>query len=122
MEVATFVSQPLELTLLSVPGIHEKNSAILRGKRITNTRQLIGQFMLFHSDETDAQQLHNRYRTWLCKLGVTENSALIASAVAQKVATWVDSVYEADIESWDLCADVGGSSPTDLKKRWAHTV
>lgn len=121
MEVATFIREALQLTLLSVPGIHDKNNAILRGKGITSTHQLIGQYMLFHSDETDVHQLHNRYSTWLCKLGITENSELIASVVAQKVGTWVDAVYEADSESWDLCTDVGGNSKTDLQSRWMHT-
>lgn len=122
MEVATFIREPLELTLLSVPGIDEKNNAVLRGKGITNTHQLIGQFLLFHSDEMDLHQLRNRYSAWLRKLGVTDNSKLIASVVAQKVGTWVDGVYEADTESWDLCTDVGGTSPSDLKHRWTNTV
>lgn len=118
MDIASFVRDPLPLSLSSVPGVDEKNNAILLGSRIANTHQLIGQFLLFHARDVDAQQLHNRFVVWLRKLGVTTNETMIASAVAQKVGTWVDGVFDTDMDSWDLCSDVGSTSPSELKDRY----
>jgi len=112
------VGEPLRPSLMSVPGVNTMVEETLKGKRITNTHQLIGQFLLFHANDVDPQQLHDRFKLWLDKLGVSESSALIASAVAEKVGTWVEGVYDGDNEAWDLCTDVGGCSPADLRRRF----
>lgn len=122
MELATFIREPLALSLLSVPGIDETNVNHLLGKGITNTHQLLGQFLLFHAHGVDADQLLNRFSLWLIKLGVTTNTNAIASAVVQKMGTWVNGVYSSDSDSWDLCvdlgSDVGNTSTDELKIRY----
>lgn len=122
MELSTFIREPLALSLLSVPGIDETNVNHLMGKGITNTHQLLGQFLLFHAHGVDADQLLNRFSLWLIKLGVTTNTNAIASAVAQKVGTWVQGVYSSDSDSWDLCSDVGNTSTDELKNRYETLV
>jgi len=117
-EVAGFVREPLQLSLMSVPGVDAQADKILNCKRITNTHQLIGQFLLFDANNVDPQQLHERFILWLQKLGVTKHTATIASAVAEKVGSWVEGVYDGDTEAWDLCSDVGGVSQADLKRRF----
>jgi len=59
-KVAGFVREPLQLSLMSVPGVDAQVEKILNSKRITNTHQLIGQFLLFHANNVDPQQLHER--------------------------------------------------------------
>jgi len=86
-KVAGFVREPLQLSLMSVPGVDAQVEKILNSKRITNTHQLIGQFLLFHANNVDPQQLHERFTLWLDKLGVRKDATTIASAVAEKVAT-----------------------------------
>lgn len=117
-QVSDFVSEPLQRSLMSVPGIDAQARETLMNKRISNTHQLIGQFLLFHANDVDAQQLHERFKLWLGKLGVTRNSAVIASAVAEKVGKWIEGVCDGDAEAWDLCCDVGGCSSGDLKRRF----
>lgn len=122
MELATFIRERLPLSLLSVPGIDEEASAQLVLKGIFNTHQLMGQFLLFHARDVDADDLQCRFSLWLRKLGVTRNYNTIASAVAQKAGTWVDGVHSPDSDCWDLCSDtgcdVGSASPDDLKNRY----
>lgn len=122
MEIATFIREPLALSLLSVPGIDATNVNHLISKGVTNTHQLLGQFLLFHANGVDADQLLNRFSLWLIKLGVTTNTNAIASSVAQKVETWVHGVYSSDLDSWDLCvdlsSDVGNTSTLELKSRY----
>lgn len=116
-KVAEFIREPLQLSLLSVPGVDTSTQDTLNSRRICNTHQLIGQLLLFHANGVDPQQLHDRFSLWLEKLGVTKTSKIIASAVAQKVGTWVDGVFDGDIDAWDLCCDVGGCSGADLRSR-----
>lgn len=117
-KVAGFVREPLQLSLMSVPGVDAQVEKILNSKRITNTHQLIGQFLLFHANNVDPQQLHERFTLWLDKLGVRKDATTIASAVAEKVGSWVEGVYDGDTEAWDLCSDVGGASQADLRRRF----
>ncbi|CAM9706331.1 unnamed protein product [Ectocarpus sp. 6 AP-2014] len=107
MELATFIREPLPLSLLAVPGIDQADSARLASKGIFNTHQLIGQFLLFHARDVDAEQLQNRFKLWLSKLGVQSDTAVIAGAVAEKASTWVDGVHYTDCDYWDLCSETG---------------
>jgi len=122
MERATFIREPLALCLLSVPGIDQTNVKYLLDKGITNTHQLLGQFLMFNAHGVDAERLMERYSLWLIKLGVTTNTDEIASAVAEKVGTWVQGVYSSDSDSWDLCpdlsTDVGVLSTDELRLRY----
>lgn len=120
MEIAMFIRGPLVLSLLSVPGVDDNNNSILGEKGVTNTHQLIGQFLLFHGNDVDAHQLHTRFSMWLRKLGVVTNTTMIACAIAQKVGTWVDGVYEADTDSWDSCSEVGNTPQHELKDRYCN--
>lgn len=116
-EVAAFVREPLALSLMSVPGIDEESTEQLTSKGITNTHQLLGQFLLFHARGVDAEQLRNRFSLWLVKLGVTRNTSAVVSAVAEKASTWVDGVYSPE-DAWDLCSDVGNTTPSALQSRY----
>lgn len=105
MELATFIREPLPLSLMAVPGIDQEDSAQLESKGISNTHQLLGQFLLFHARDVDAEQLQHRFKLWLSKLGVKSDTTVIASAVAEKASTWVDGVHYTDSDHWDLCSE-----------------
>lgn len=99
--VATFIRQPLAMSLLSVPGIGVRNNNILESNGIHNTHQLIGQFLVFRNKKTSPIDLADKFYQWLGDVGVHHNRATITASVAEKIGTWIPGVYDTSVyTSW----------------------
>lgn len=101
-----FIRLPLSKSLLSVPGINLSMKRVFFDHSISNTHQLIGQFLMFHSITTDPQLLANKFYTWLREIGIVSNRATITACLAEKIGTWFPDVY--DVETYHPSC-IGGS-------------
>eukprot|EP00617_Octactis_speculum_P003184 CAMPEP_0185780070 /NCGR_PEP_ID=MMETSP1174-20130828/97899_1 /TAXON_ID=35687 /ORGANISM="Dictyocha speculum, Strain CCMP1381" /LENGTH=115 /DNA_ID=CAMNT_0028469469 /DNA_START=28 /DNA_END=375 /DNA_ORIENTATION=+ len=87
---------PVGEDLTSVPGVG--NAAITRFETvgITNTFQLIGQFLLLKGNEGIEQHM-NAFFTWLKDAGVNAHRHTICLALAEKCDIFMPGIYDAEL-------------------------
>lgn len=95
--ISTFLSTPLSISLLSVPGIGVKERYILQKSGIENTHQIIGQFLMFRGTFSTPIEISNIFYKWLGEIGIMGNRANITSAIAKKIGTWLPGVYDTNM-------------------------
>lgn len=93
IDLATFISHPVDGDLITVPGVTLANKTILMDRGIVSTYQLIGQFLIFCGREIDPYQISERFHAWLQKMGIQTNLNLIVSSVSEKVGSWIPGTY-----------------------------
>ena len=90
--LASFIAQPLSMSLEAVPGVNRKNMKILQNAGIRTTHQLIGKYLSLSHDSREPFEVADAFERWLTELGIEEKSTVTA-AVAEKIGTWIPSIY-----------------------------
>lgn len=95
--ISTFIRLPLEMSLLSVPGIDVNNNNLMEKEGIYNTHQLIGQFLVLRGNMTSHEDIADKFYSWLGEIGVHTNRATITAAIAEKIGTWIPGIYDISV-------------------------
>lgn len=90
-----FLSDPLNDTLQSVPGIGTKTELRFHENGIMCTTQLIGTFLTFKRPEYTTQQHMDEFYSFLRNMKIGALSAGIALCIAEKANTMIPGIFDA---------------------------
>lgn len=95
-----FLSTPLNVDILSVPGIGHRNARVLRElsdnydlKPIVNSYELLGKFLSFKGEGVGPIDHCQKFFEFLISKGVLHNPDDIVRAMAEKANTFIPGIY-----------------------------